>query len=42
MKSSKSEMLMMVAKMRGIKVSKKIKIDDLIREDKIPHTKSPF
>ena len=45
MKSSQSEMLM-IAKMRGIKVSKKIKMNDLIRvlsqEDKIPHKKSPF
>ena len=45
MKLSKSEMLM-IAEMRGIKVSKKIKMDDLIRvlsqEDKILHKKSPF
>ena len=45
MKLSKSEMLM-IAEMRGIKVNKKIKMDDLIRvlsqEDKIPHKKSPF
>ena len=45
MKLSKSEMFL-IAKMRGIKVSKKIKKDDLIRlfsqEDEIPHKKSPF
>ena len=45
MKLSKSEMLM-IAEMRGIKVSKKIKMDVLIRVlsqgDKIPHKKSPF
>ena len=38
--------MLMIAKMRGIKVSKKIKTDDLIRvlrqEDKISHKKSPF
>ena len=45
MKLSESEMLM-IAKMRGIKVSKKIKTDYLIivlsQEDKKPHNKSPF
>ena len=45
MKVTKSKMLM-IAKMRGIKVDKTLKKDNLIRilsqEDKILHTKSPF